>query len=235
MKKITSLLFLLFIISCKNNDFKNQTLSYSNIDKNGGKTFLDLKIDSLGVVTGSKGYEYGERITGYRDIIGKLNGEEIIGNAYDENKDVTTELKINLSKDYAEYFEQNREMIKLSLNNSLQNESSNNESSNNESKEETEEETEESITCENENVLKQLTEMMRENGVRGAKVIKGYTIRRDSQTSNCDCEARLEGEYWVKDGSAPLDRHSVKEPKIRYTLYKNYEGKTIIEITKSDI
>lgn len=124
MKKIIILILLLFIISCKKNEFINHTFSYSSLDENGNKTFLDLKIDSLGLVTGSKGYISDERISGYRDISGKLEGEEIVGNAYTMNKDENMELKIKLHKDYAEYYEQNKELIKLSLNESFHNESS---------------------------------------------------------------------------------------------------------------
>ena len=83
--------------------------------------------------------------------------------------------------------------------------------------------------CNDPAVIQTVKKIIIHQKINGSDIEKIFTIRKDETTGTCDCGANLAGSYWRKYGNS--QRYLVKEPKIRYTIYRDYDGRYNIELT----
>ena len=120
MKKITLLISLIFLISCNKSNYLNQDFNYELKTEEGGKYFLNLKIDSNGNVKGKNGFNCCKDFDGDSwdgIIVGKINVNEIEGIYIYEAEGIkyNKTIKIKLLENYAIVNETGEKELKLEL------------------------------------------------------------------------------------------------------------------------
>ena len=235
MKKITLLLLVLLLWSCKSENYLNKELSYNKTDKNGGTNFLIISIDENGNVNGTSGYNNEGQDSWEGNVEGKLD-ENIIKGKYTyeaEGETYSQSVVIKLFKDYVVFNEEkNAEIVMdlLSENNKLNSEMTEIENKN--------ESSYRTITCNDEKVKKQVFQILKQNlnfitremdEDNQYSLENIFTVEKNDELQSCGCEGTFVSENSFGIIVRPVNDGLRKTLNINYKAQINEDGEIIVK------